>query len=114
MRLRLYALAFPVLLTLASCATRTSYTDLYGMPSPPGLGVRTIAITPDTRYVNVEGGEMIRFVSGDMEFGWHFFVAKTVWSFPLNEVAPPGFLDHPVEAYVSPDPKYMGGGSPDS
>ena len=97
-------------LILSGCAARTSLTDLYGSPAPVTAAQRTIVITPATRYVNVEGGEIIRFVVGDKEFGWNFNNAMSVSSFSLNEVAPAGLLNQPVRAYVSPDPKYMGGG----
>jgi hypothetical protein len=81
-------------------------TDLFGDPIPPSSAARTITITPDTRFVNVEGGEWVRFMVGDRSFGWAFNVAISVSSFDLNQVAPPGILDHKVIAYVSPDPKY--------
>lgn len=95
---------------LTACATRTSYLDLYGQQAPATAAERTITIKPDTKYVNVEGGQIVRFVTGDKDFTWHFLVARTVDSFVLNEVAPPGVLDHVVRAYVSPDPRYIGGG----
>jgi hypothetical protein len=94
---------------VTACATRTSYADLYGDPAAPSAAQRTIVIYPNTRYVNVEGGEVIRFVVGDKEFGWNFLVARGISMFRLNEVAPPGLLDHEVRAYVSPDPRYIGG-----
>jgi hypothetical protein len=94
---------------VTACATRTSYVDLYGDPAAPSAAQRTIVIGPDTRSVNVEGGEVIRFVAGDKEFGWNFLVAGNVGTFRLNEVAPPGVLDHEVRAYVAPDPRYIGG-----
>ena len=95
---------------LASCAARTDYTGLYGLPAPPSAWAdRVIRIGPDTRYVNVEGGQTVRFIAGDKSFAWHFMVAGTVHSFDLKEVAPPGILDHTVTAYVSPDPRYMRG-----
>jgi hypothetical protein len=65
-------------------------------------------IRPDTRHVNVQGGDSIRFIVGDRVFSWQFNVARTIDSFDLREVAPPGLLDHAVIAYVSPDPKYLG------
>jgi hypothetical protein len=95
---------------LTACATRTSYVDLYGQPAPVSAAERAIVITPDTRYVNVTGGETIGFVVGDKSFAWNFFVARTVNDFRLNDVAPPGVLDHPVQAYVAPDPRYLNGG----
>jgi hypothetical protein len=93
---------------LAGCATRTAYTDLYGTPASPSVWAdRTIPIGPNTKYVNVEGGQIIRFVVGEKSFAWHFMVARTVNHFDLREVAPPGTLDHSVIAYVTPDPRYI-------
>jgi hypothetical protein len=97
---------------IASCATRASYTDLYGQPAPPSAAQHTIVIHPHTRYVNVEGGQVVKFVAGDKEFTWDFYVAKTVSNFELNDVAPAGMLNHMVHVYVSPDPKYIGYGEP--
>jgi hypothetical protein len=94
---------------VGACATRTSYVDLYGDPAPTSAAQRTIVIGPDTKHVNVEGGEIVRFIAGDKEFAWNFFVARGINMFKLNEVAPPGVLDHEVRAYVSPDPRYIGG-----
>jgi Heavy-metal resistance protein CzcE len=99
--------------TLIACVTGAPPVDFYGMAAEPVAAMRTIVIGPDTQHVNVEGGEIIRFVSGSNEFGWHFLVAASVSSFSLNLVAPPGLLDHQVRAYVSPDPKYTGGDGPD-
>lgn len=107
------AIASLLVFLLGGCVARTSYVDLYGLPAPAAAAVRTIVVGPDTRYVNVEGGEIIRFVANGREFGWHFLVARTVNSFDLNEVAPAGVLDHPVRAYVSPDPRYYGGDAPE-
>jgi hypothetical protein len=71
-----------------------------------------LTITPQTRHVNVIGGEIIDFKVGDKAFAWHFFVASTVSTFDLKRVAPPGILEHSVIAYVAPDPRYCcnGGG----
>lgn len=103
-------LAFTVAL-LAACETPAPRDPkLYGDLAPPASAQRTIVIHPDTRHVNVEGGEIVRFVVGDKEFAWNFFVASAISSFDLSEVAPPGILDHPVRAYVKPDPKYRGNG----
>ena len=76
--------------------------------APAAAANRTITIAPDTRYVNVQGGQTVRFDVGGQTFSWDFDGAETVGSFDLNKVAPPGLLDHPVTAYVSPNPMYMG------
>jgi hypothetical protein len=91
---------------LTGCANK--YVDLLGQPAPVTAAQRTIVINPDTKYVNVEGGQIVKFVVGDKAFAWDFFVARTIGAFDLNAVAPPGMLDHPVRAYVSPDPRYIG------
>jgi hypothetical protein len=99
---------FAVALALGACTQRTSYVDLYGQSVPVSGGERTIVINPDTRHVHVEGGETIRFVAGGKEFAWAFNVARSIHSFDLREVAPPGVLNHSVRAHVAPDPKYIG------
>jgi hypothetical protein len=106
-------LTIPLMLaaiTLTACATRTNRVDFYGEPAPASMAERTIVIGPDTKHVNVEGGQIVRFIVGDKEFTWNFTFAQTVGSLDLKEAAPPGMLDHTVRAYVSPDPRYTGDG----
>ena len=107
-RLILLPMLLVLSLALSACTTRTSYVDLYGQAAPPAAADYTIVVTPATKYVNVEGGQTVNFVVGDKQFAWTFNVARTVHSFDLNEVAPPGLLMRVVRAYVSPDPKYLG------
>jgi hypothetical protein len=80
--------------------------NLFGDPSPAATADRTITITPDTKYVNVQGGQTVNFDVGGKTFAWDF--DGPVTSFELNRVAPPDLLDHVVTAYVSPNPTYMG------
>ncbi|MEC4720902.1 CzcE family metal-binding protein [Noviherbaspirillum sp. CPCC 100848] len=94
---------------LSACITRTSFQDLYGQAIDVAAPVQhVIVIHPDTRHVNIQGGDAVRFMAGGKSFAWQFNVARTIDSFDLREVAPPGMLDHAVIAYVSPDPKYLG------
>lgn len=92
---------------MAGCAGPPR-VELYGSPAPSAAAQRTIVITPETRWVNVEGGEVVNFVVGDKMFAWDFYVGYTVTHFDLNLVAPPGVLQQRVTAYVSPDPRYRG------
>ncbi len=78
--------------------------DLLGSPVPVSMATRTIAIRPDTRYVNVTGGEVIRFDIGNKSFAWSFNGQRS--SFDLARVAPGSVLEHPVTAYVAPNPLY--------
>jgi hypothetical protein len=85
--------------------------SLLGETAPAATANRTITITPDTRYVNVEGGQIVTFDAGGKTFTWNFDGPETVQAFDLSQVTPPGLLDHAVTAYVSPNPLYMGGAS---
>lgn len=108
-------LIFPIVLALAltvACASPTRVTprtDLLGDPAPPSAATRTIVITPEMKWVNVTGGDIVNFIVGEKTFAWNFNVGKTISAFPLNQVAPPGILEREVMAYVAPDPRYIGG-----
>ncbi|HEY8609646.1 MAG TPA: CzcE family metal-binding protein [Noviherbaspirillum sp.] len=100
---------FIITFLLAACSSpgvRDDPRRLYGSAAP-GIEGRLIIIRPETRYVNVEGGELVRFQVDGQEFGWHFLVARTVHAFDLNDVAPQGLLKHRVRAFVTPDPRYI-------
>jgi hypothetical protein len=80
---------------------------LLGQPAPAAAAERTIVITPDTRYVNVEGGETVRFVVGERVFAWSFDGALTVDAVDLKRIVPAGVVTNKVIAYVAPDPRYL-------
>lgn len=83
-------------------ATSDPGTDLYGSAATPAMVTRTIVIRPDAGYVNVTGGEVIRFQVGSKSFVWAFNGPRS--SFDLGLIAPPGLLGRKVTAYVAPDP----------
>lgn len=97
------ALTLPLTAFSSIAATRV---DLLGDPAPDTAAERTIKITPNTRYVNVTGGQVVQFDVGGKTFTWNFDGPETVWAFDLNQVAPSGLLDHLVTAYISPNPLY--------
>lgn len=111
MNIRLLPLLFTTCLAtgLATLATAGALppVSLLGDPVAPEAATRTIVITPDTKWANVQGGEIIRFVVGNQSFGWNFDNSSNVASFDLNRVAPPGLLQRRVTVYLTPDPKYM-------
>jgi hypothetical protein len=110
----LSAALFAALLTAACASPDGSMVrrDFLGDPAPVSAATRTIVITPDTRYVNVVGGDIVKFVVGDKSFAWHFDGAQHVAPFDLSQTAPPGILDHKVTAYVEPNPLYRSDGDP--
>jgi hypothetical protein len=104
--------AVTALAILSGCAASGSgpqapRKDLLGAPGAYAPGLPTVTITPATRWVNVTGGETVRFVSGARSFTWNFQVGVTVTRFDLNQVAPPGMLERPVIVYVAPNPLYL-------
>lgn len=108
-----WAAAGVLAFTLASppAAALETPVKLLGDAAAPEAAQYAIAITPSTRWVNVTGGEIVRFVVGDKSFAWSFTGASSVSAFDLKRVAPPGMLDRSVMAYVAPDPRYIGGNS---
>jgi hypothetical protein len=102
-------LALMLSLSALSSMAAAMRLDLLGETAPEAKADRTITITPDTSYVNVQGGQIVKFDVGGETFTWDFNGPDYVSSFDLNRVTPPGLLDHAVTAYVSPNPLYMGG-----
>jgi hypothetical protein len=90
---------------VSSMAAATPVT-LLGDAVPVAAADRTIAITPDTKYINVVGGQTVKFDVNGKAFAWNFDGPDTVASFDLSRVAPAGTLDHSVIAYVSVNPMY--------
>lgn len=105
-------LLIPTMVATALCAACSlpPRIDLMGDPAVVTAATRTIVIAPDTTYVNVTGGEIVKFVVGDKSFAWNFDGADYLDKFDLNQAAPPGILDHSVIAYVAANPLYAGGG----
>lgn len=85
-------------------ASRDPGTDLLGSAATLAMVTRTIAIKPGTSYVNVTGGEVIRFDAGGKSFVWNFNGTRS--SFDLGLIAPAGLLGRKVTAYVAPNPMY--------
>ncbi len=95
-------------LTLPALPSMAATTQsLLGEAAPATAADQTITITPATKYVNVQGGEVVNFDVGGKTFTWDFDGADSR-SFDLSQIAPPGLVDHNVTAYVSPNPLYMG------
>ncbi|MDC8759911.1 CzcE family metal-binding protein [Janthinobacterium fluminis] len=104
-------LLLPSLLALALAAAGTARaavrTDLIGEPAPLSAATRTVWIQPGTRWVNVTGGEVVKFVVGDRAFAWNFNGADLVRGFDLSQIAPRGMLSQPVRGYVAANPLYV-------
>lgn len=108
-------LVIPSLFAVTLCAVSLSAaaamrTDLLGELAQPAsaertivtaLAGRTIDITGGTKWVNVNHGEVVRFVSNGREFTWYFDGVGQPQPFDIAEIAPAGFVDHGVKVYVA-------------
>jgi heavy-metal resistance protein CzcE len=72
--------------------------DLYGEPANPSYAERTIMVSPQTRFINVTRGEIVKLKVGSQEFAWDF--DGLAQPFELSKIAPQGALDHSVRVYV--------------
>lgn len=94
---------------LTACMSATAVTpraDLLGTPVPPSAANRTVTLAPGVHYINVTGGDVVRFLGSGQEFAWSFDTSPIVQTFELNQVAPGGALGQPVRVYIAPDPRY--------
>ena len=80
-------------------AVALTNADRYGEAASPVDAERTIVIGPNTRWVNVNHGEIVKFVVNGKEFAWDFDGLPQ--TFDLKEVAPQGAIDHNVRVYIA-------------
>ncbi len=61
------------LVLLSACAIQRAEVPVsfLGDPIPEFAAEKTIEILPETKWVNVTGGENIKFVIGDKSFSWY-------------------------------------------
>jgi Heavy-metal resistance protein CzcE len=94
---------------LAGCANiQSSATDtrLWGSPAPAAAATKTIVVTPETKFVNLIGGDIVRFVVGDQSFTWSFDGIYFPASIDMSKVSN-GLLQRPLTAYVESNPMYQ-------
>jgi Heavy-metal resistance protein CzcE len=73
--------------------------DRYGEAASPAAADRTIVVDANTRSVNVNHGEVVKFVANGQEFTWEFDGVPQ--SFDLKQIAPQGAVDHDVSVYMA-------------
>jgi hypothetical protein len=85
---------------ISSLATDDNAKSLGTKVESPFAG-RAVVIGPNTTYVNVTQGDVVKFVVGNTSFVWSFDGPSTQSEMDLNAIAPSGVLDHHVKIYVS-------------
>ena len=92
-------------LALPACAAG----NLTGQSEPDSYADKIVVIGPETTVVNVDRGDVVKFVVGGKSFCWSFSTPSTISEVTLNQVAPAGMLDHTVKAYIKRIPVFDGG-----
>jgi hypothetical protein len=82
--------------------------DLIGEAAPPTAATRTIVINHDTQYVNVKGGDIVKFVVHNKDYVWNFDTADNINVVNLNKLLPSDTLHHEVKVYIARNPLYTG------
>jgi len=95
---------------LASCASTSPANLDLGTPADGRSYDRKVLIGANTKFVNVDGGEVIKFVvqepdGADKSFTWRFSKAREA-VVDLSALAPNGVLSRPIKVVVGPDPRY--------
>jgi hypothetical protein len=95
---------------LAGCASTVPTVSSLGKSAEGRSYDRTIRIGLSTRFVNVDSGEVIKFVVQEPDgaaksFTWTFARAREAVG-ELGQLAPVGVLDRPVKVIVGPNPLY--------
>jgi heavy-metal resistance protein CzcE len=105
------ALATSAALSLPTgCASTRSAGPALGTPAERHSHDRTVLIRPNTKVVNVDGGEVITFIvrepdGTERSFTWNFDIARETVG-DLRTIAPAGMLDRPVRVVVAPSARY--------
>jgi propanediol utilization protein len=95
------------LLVVGVAATNQSFAltkaDEFGGPAGPALANRTLHVTPDTRYLNVQHDEIVTLDVNGRQVTWQF--DGIAGQIDLRDIVlgAPG-----VRIYVAPDPNRQG------
>jgi predicted carbohydrate-binding protein with CBM5 and CBM33 domain len=98
-------------LTAVSVATGAAATPApatHGAVASAQSADKTIAISPATKWVNVDDSDTVTFVMGTQHFTWHFDAARVTESFKLSAIAPQGWAVGDIVVYVDSNPLYRG------
>jgi len=100
------AILFVLLAGCAGMQNGGDRTDLWGSPATAAAATKTIVVTPQMTYVNLIGGDVVRFVVGDKSFTWSFDGAYFPAAIDISKVSN-GLLQRPLIAYVEANPMYQ-------
>lgn len=92
-------------LALANNVQHKSAAD-FGRQVADAAAIRTINITPKTKYINVNQGDIIKFNLDGKSFTWQFDTFSPNTSLKLISIVPDGIDAPNIHVYVAPNPLY--------
>lgn len=94
-------------ITTPAFANHPAASPNFGTPMHEGNADRTIVLDAATKWVNVTGGETVKFIVNGKSFSWRFDTNNLAPVFDLDQIAPAGMLSgQRIKVYVAPDPLY--------
>jgi len=96
-----------LLMALAGANATAHVADPYGISANQALPDRVITVDAETKYINVQQGEIIKFVFQEKSFIWKFDTFNRV-PFDFGEIAPIHFANPKAKIYLEPNPLYIG------
>ncbi|HEV7815784.1 MAG TPA: CzcE family metal-binding protein [Janthinobacterium sp.] len=79
----------------------------YGFAAAPGSADGEITVTPQTKWVNVDDGQTVKFSVDNKTFTWHFSTFQNPPVLNLSVIAPSDVNVGNVKVYIAPDPLYL-------
>jgi hypothetical protein len=97
-------------ISTAALASGNPGPSPFGALAPNGTAMRTLAVTSDTKWLNVKDGETVRFDVNGKKFEWTFNLAKQREGVvPFSKILPDGVRAGKVAVYVAPNARYIAG-----
>jgi hypothetical protein len=97
-----------IVLTFNACADGVDRSNFdYGLAITTDYADREINVTSATKWVNVQGGETVRFNVDGKKFTWHFDTFNDQ-SFDFSKIAPKDIHMPGIRVYVAGDPLFRG------
>ena len=73
----------------------------YGNAIPVEAATRQIALTADTKWINVTRGDSVNFMVDGKSFAWNFYTLRSETSFNLAVIAPKDINVQQIRVYVA-------------
>lgn len=106
--IRTAVIAAAIASTASGAYAATVNTKEFGMATAAANADRHVVIKADTKWVNIDDGDTVKFDVNGNSFTWHFDTLRGESAFELSKIAPEGVDVGKVIVYVGANPLYRG------